>query len=506
MSGPGSERADGESEAAPAGESEQEASSGSESKPTAPYRPLGRRARWVVGLLVAGIVADVVAVASGVMERTLLADIASGELVTDAEADSNDLRQVVIGAVQGSLFILTVVAFLFWFSRAYRNLTALGASGLRFGQGWAVGSWFVPVLSLWRPKQIANDIWRASDPDAPPDQGVMWKGDSVPKLYLFWWLGYLLTSWLYSFSSRRALRAEGITELQAVNGLFLTADVISVLASALCLLVVRRTTVRQAARASRLGLVPQEDPRPVWRRKSAWGALLGALAGLALQGLIAVASWSGTLVSGQQVGEPVPRAPQGTPPNTLLADDFSQAGVWTVQNGRSLRTDYAGGRYRIAVKESESIWSTGRALSEEVDSMSAKVDATLRRGRVSADYFGITCLTSSRGSYLFGISPDGYYTVAFDPGGDREIRVKRLVEDRARNRFSPDHGANRIRATCIREGDRTVLKLAVNGARLAETSHRPSLGKFVGVELFAYSGNGGTDVRFDDVVVRKPSR
>jgi hypothetical protein len=503
VSGPGWESADDESGEEPVAEGDQGSSSGSDWKFNATYRPLQRRAKWVTGLLVAGIVVDVAAVASGLLERSLLADIGSGELITSDEANTNDVRQLVVGVVQGVIFTLTVVAFLFWFSRAYRNLTAVGVSGLRFGYRWAVGGWFVPILTLWRPKQIANDIWRGSDPDAPPVQETTWRGDSVPKLYLFWWLGFLLSSSLYSVAGRRALRAEGIIELQAVNSLYLTADTIGLLAGILCLLVVRRTTVRQVGRAGRLGLVPQEDGTPVWRRKTAWAVLLATLAAVALQGLITVAAWSGTLAGDES--EPAPRAPQGTPPNTLLADDFSQTGVWLVQNNRSFSMDYAGGRYRILMKE-PNIRSSGRALREEVDSMSAEVDATFRSGRVAADYYGLTCLTSSRGSYFFGISPDGYYTVAFDPGGDREISVKRLVEDRARRRFSPDHAANRIRATCIREGVRTVLRLDVNGARVAETTHRDSLGRFIGVELFAFSRNGGTDVRFDDLVVRRTTR
>src|SRR5215213_2684690 len=32
----------------------------------------------------------------------------------------------------------------------------------RYGTGWALGSWFVPILNAWRPKQIINDIWHQS--------------------------------------------------------------------------------------------------------------------------------------------------------------------------------------------------------------------------------------------------------------------------------------------------------------------------------------------------------
>jgi hypothetical protein len=45
------------------------------------------------------------------------------------------------------------------FARAYSNLAA---GQRRHSSGWAIGSWFVPILNLFRPAEIANDIWRTS--------------------------------------------------------------------------------------------------------------------------------------------------------------------------------------------------------------------------------------------------------------------------------------------------------------------------------------------------------
>jgi Domain of unknown function (DUF4328) len=98
------------------------------------------------------------------MERSLLADIEQGRFVTQQELDDNDVRQGLVAAADFILVTATAVFFLLWFYRAYRTLTSLGVSCLRWGYGWAIGGWFVPILSLWRPKQIANDIWRESAP------------------------------------------------------------------------------------------------------------------------------------------------------------------------------------------------------------------------------------------------------------------------------------------------------------------------------------------------------
>jgi hypothetical protein len=463
------------------------------------YRPLGRRAKWAIALLVLGIVVDAASVVSGLMERSLLADISGGELVTSSEADSNDIRQAIVAGIQGTVFVLTCIAFLFWFSRAYRNLEPLGARALRFGHGWAVGSWFVPILNIWRPKQIANDIWRASDPEAPQDQSATWQSGNVPQLHLAWWLAYLAMSWLYSIASRLTLRAERVSELEAVNGLFLAADAVGIAAGFLAALVVHRTTTRQETRASRLGLVPREDPTPIWRRKSAWAALVGLLVALLLQGLIAAAAWSGSL--GVSEAEPKPQRPSGAPSDAVFADDFSNEDVWLVRDNASFTTGYDQGRYRLLVLEAENIWSSQVKLPSEVESMSVKVDARFGAGRIRSDYYGVACTDSSGASYLFAISPDGYHSIAYDPGESSELKLERLVEDSG-PRFSANRAWNTLDAVCAPRGDKTSLRLAVDGRTIAETTHRRSSGNFAAVALFVYSGKGGTDVLFDDLVVR----
>lgn len=78
---------------------------------------------------------------------------------------------------------------------------------------------------------------------------------------------------------------------------------------------------------------------------------------------------------------------------------------------------------------------------------------------------------------------------------------RRLIEDSALRKFSTPNAVNRLRAECVRDGDVMKLRFLVNGNRVTETQHESS-GRLVGVELFAYSEEGGTDIRFDNVLVR----
>src|SRR6266567_3557520 len=61
-------------------------------------------ARWTVGLLIAGICLDVVAIVSGLLQASLVTQILTGATITDAEAASNDSRQQLIGVLQIILY------------------------------------------------------------------------------------------------------------------------------------------------------------------------------------------------------------------------------------------------------------------------------------------------------------------------------------------------------------------------------------------------------------------
>ncbi len=146
-----------------------ESATGHEPAAPARYEPLAERAKVAVAVLAVIIVADLVALWSGVLELRLLDRLIAGETVSDSEATSNDNRQSLVGIAQLVLYILGAVVFIRWLHRAYRNVDAVDPAERHHGTGWAIGGWFVPVLTLWRPKQIVNDVWRAATPTAHPE-------------------------------------------------------------------------------------------------------------------------------------------------------------------------------------------------------------------------------------------------------------------------------------------------------------------------------------------------
>jgi hypothetical protein len=167
-----------------------------------------------------------------------------------------------VGAVQAGWFLVTAALWLAWFRRAYLNLPALGARRLRYRPWWAVGAWLLPVFSLFRPKQLLNDIWRASDPSLPPDQAAAWRGGPVAELLGWWWLAFVASVLVRSITTDAVhaaadfmllgLLPEQFDRFQASAGMQVLADLLTVLCGLLALRVVRRTTARQEERATRL--------------------------------------------------------------------------------------------------------------------------------------------------------------------------------------------------------------------------------------------------------------
>ena len=167
-----------------------------------------------------------------------------------------------VGLVQALWFLVSASLWLAWFWHAYANLPALGARRLRFGRWWALGAWLLPVFSLFRPKQVLNDVWRASDPDLPPDPGDRWRGRPVAALLGWWWLAFLASVLVRSVTTETVhaaasfmllgLLPEQLDRYQASAGAQVLADLLTVLTGLLALRVVRRVSARQERRAARL--------------------------------------------------------------------------------------------------------------------------------------------------------------------------------------------------------------------------------------------------------------
>jgi hypothetical protein len=220
------------------------------------FVPIVRRSRFVVAALALTALLDLAAIWADAREIRLVNRIIAGDFPSTDELDASDNRQTVVAVSQLFVLVATVVVFLIWFSRAYKNLAALGARDLRFSTGWAIGSWLVPILNLWRPKQITDDIWRASDPDAPPEQGSAWRSSVVPGFLMVWWIVWILSSWVGNAAGRAAFDSGTAQDTRDADYVDIASSVADIVAAALAVAVVLMLTRRQTSRATRLATMP----------------------------------------------------------------------------------------------------------------------------------------------------------------------------------------------------------------------------------------------------------
>ena len=155
-----------------------------------PADPSGRAQvlRWFLYAHI--VVAAVVGILATVFHRAV--GNLTGEGVGSTGQREETLAAVSI-AYSGQLLLLCVTLgfFIAWLHRVYKNVRGLGADELRYDGGWAIGGWFVPILAWWRPKEIVNDTWRASDPALGVHaRRYDWEGAPVPGVFLAWWLAY----------------------------------------------------------------------------------------------------------------------------------------------------------------------------------------------------------------------------------------------------------------------------------------------------------------------------
>jgi len=202
------------------------------------FRPIADLARWTRIALFSSAAFYVLSAAAlpgnlAQLNRLEAEERALGQQILIDSTPSSDFAGVGFAA-----FLLTSIVFLVFFHRAYSNLAVLGPSEQRWSAGWSVGAWFIPIFNLFRPKQIANDIWRGSD------------GSSVPAIFHWWW-----AFWLLGGAASYGLEQRGVTVSEAKLIVIVEAvgESLTVVGALLAAAVVRLIARRQHVRAALIG-------------------------------------------------------------------------------------------------------------------------------------------------------------------------------------------------------------------------------------------------------------
>jgi hypothetical protein len=184
-------------------------------------------------------------------------------LLTSSSASFDELISIadmidLVAVVQLVTVLVGGILFLAWFQRAYGNLPALGVAEPRYKRGWAIGAWFIPIVNLVLPKQMANDLWRAGDPTMQPgDPG--WQERPVAPLLHWWWALYLVGGAVSAVAGNMIGDATTLDAMNAGIRLDAAAQALWIAAAFAGTRVIALSTERQEVRAGGLraaGLLP----------------------------------------------------------------------------------------------------------------------------------------------------------------------------------------------------------------------------------------------------------
>jgi hypothetical protein len=140
--------------------------------------------------------------------------------------------------------IPAIVFFCTWLHLVVRNMPALGSPDPRWSPAGAIGRCFIPFLNLVHPLWSVLDAWRGSDPNRLWMDLAARKSIGAPAVIAFWWILWLIAG----FAGRQAFtlsRGSDTNSLVGSGVIDIVAELASIAAAILAILVIREVTARQ---------------------------------------------------------------------------------------------------------------------------------------------------------------------------------------------------------------------------------------------------------------------
>lgn len=183
----------------------------------APIKPNQQRAKTAVLLIWCLMALDVICIISSYFQYELLTVANNGGFISDAEAEANDNREMIIGLIYFVFSIISIVTFIQWFRRAYYNFNSRNSNSA-YSDGWAAGAWFVPIISLYRPYQIMKEMWVGTSKIITTTSDTIVKNNSTAIIGL-WWTLWIVTNYVANYVVKASFKSDSIGEyLNATMG------------------------------------------------------------------------------------------------------------------------------------------------------------------------------------------------------------------------------------------------------------------------------------------------
>jgi len=184
---------------------------------------------WIVFAL------EIISLISSYFTYDLFHTIANGGEISTEVAEANDTREQIIGILYLIAYIISGITFIQWFRRAYFNLHQK-ISDLTYSEGWAAGAWFVPIINLFRPYQIMNELYEKTR------RLFLVRGANTnlsTNSLGIWWALWIISAIVGQFVYRYSMKAEFVDELITATIASMISNVIGIVLALITVKVIR---------------------------------------------------------------------------------------------------------------------------------------------------------------------------------------------------------------------------------------------------------------------------
>lgn len=189
------------------------------------------------------LVLTLIAIASDLMQYHLLSEMQNGMMISDGEANFNDIRQQIIAIISALAYIASGIIFIMWFRRAYWNLHQV-QKGMSSGEGMAAAGWFIPILSLFKPYKIFKEMFDVMNLKIDKSPPVKYGG-----VLITWWILYIITSILGQIIFRMD-EGQTIPELLDYTLICVVDGIITIPSGVLLLWLIKKYGVQETSLAN----------------------------------------------------------------------------------------------------------------------------------------------------------------------------------------------------------------------------------------------------------------
>lgn len=212
-------------------------------KPVEKFKSPAKRAKWALIFLYLEIAFSAIVIFFDIYFLYLLNLMNNGEMVSDAHFISLENFEIYIGLIVIAVSLTSLVLFLVWFYRVYKNLAVFKSKRDR-SPAWAIWSYFIPFANLFIPYLTMKETWLTSFKSKE-------KTEVKHSFVIGWWALYIISAIYAQVAARIWLAADSIEMYTIAYQHDIGSSIFLIGSSFLTILLIKKITQAQIEKKQR---------------------------------------------------------------------------------------------------------------------------------------------------------------------------------------------------------------------------------------------------------------